>query len=558
MRKICRLVLSVILSALLIGCSEGESSITEITEETAASVDTAGVSETTTRKKRKEKVKETRTEPVTEPVSYDIGTDIPVISINTKNQSEDVMDFITEPVSLHVAESIASWTPGYRMPPEPYYEACTVTVTGTDDVVTLDSVDAEVKVRGNWTTTYEKKPLRIKFTEKQNILGLNDGAQMKNWVLLAEYKDGSMLRNKVSMSMAEEILSEDGLYTGDTEFVEVEVNGQYWGVYLLTEMQQINPDRIDITEAEKGYTGTDIGYFMEFDGYFVDEQPLNSLHIGYADNSALIPFEGDENSERTVKCLNDVKTGNKSDIGITVKSDINSQEQHNFIENYMDNVYKIMYYAAYNNKAYEFNQDFTEISESDALTPQEAVEKAVNVQSLADMYIVSERTCDADIYWSSFFMDVDFGAEGDKKLTYEAPWDFDSGLGNKDRCADGTGFYAASIVPDVNNQYKTINPWLAVLIQEKWFQDIIREKWTKAYDAGVFERTFEMISSDTEQYKDAFTRNYQRWNNLADKSAYEGELSRDSAKCKTHAEASEHLLGWLTARVKFLNDYWHS
>ena len=106
-----------------------------------------------------------------------------------------------------------------------------------------------------------------------------------------------------------------------------------------------------------------------------------------------------------------------------------------------------MYEAAYFNKALVFNDTYTAISETNDITPQQAVEKVVNVDSLADMYIISELTCDADIYWSSFFMDADFSAGGDVRLTFEAPWDFDSSMGNKDRCADGTGFYAANIVP---------------------------------------------------------------------------------------------------------------
>ena len=98
---------------------------------------------------------------------------LPVISIETKNTAKHVMDFVTKPVARHVAESIASWTPNYEMPPAPYYEACTVTLTDADKTVLLDAVNANVKVRGNWTTSYDKKPLRIKFDESQNLLGLN-------------------------------------------------------------------------------------------------------------------------------------------------------------------------------------------------------------------------------------------------------------------------------------------------------------------------------------------------------------------------------------------------
>lgn len=497
-------------------------------------------------------------------VDYDLLTDIPVLSIETNSTASDVMDFVTKPVTTHVAESIASWTPDYVMPPAPYYEACTVSLTDTDKTILLDSVNAEVKVRGNWTTSYEKKPLRIKFEEAQNLLGLNGGATFKNWLLLAEYKDASMLRNKTALSIAQELLGEDGLYVADATFVEVVINGQYWGVYLLTEQQQINSDRVNITEAEKGYTGTDIGYFMELDGYYMHEDALQHFHVDYADNAALIPYDGNDGSGRTMKCLSDPEYGRKNDIGITIKSDIYSQEQHDFIASYINNVYYIMYAAAYQGEAYVFSPDYAEIFKSTHISPQEAVEQVVDVQSLVDTYILNELLCDADIYWSSFYMTVDFGQEGNKKLTFEAPWDFDSAMGNKNRCTDGIGFYASNIVPDVNGgpkgdgEYETINPWLVVLAYEDWYQELIRENWTQAYDSGVFERAYAMIETDQAQCSEAFARNYEKWNNIMNKSSFESELSWQAAACDTQKEAATLLLEWLQSRVTFLNEQWHS
>lgn len=485
--------------------------------------------------------------------------DMPVLYIESASGSND---FVTKPVSKHVSEQIASWTPGYVMPPEPYYETCTVSIKDGDGVLLLEPAEAQVKVRGNWTTTYDKKPLRIKFTEKQNLLGLNNGADVRNWVLLAEYKDASMLRNKTAFDISREILEEDGLYASDCAFTEVYINGEYWGVYLLAELQQINSDRVDITKAEEGYTGTDIGYFLEFDGYFYTEDPLQRFHVDYADNAPLVPYDGKGGSGRTITCLPASAYDPCIDVGFSIVNDIYSEEQRDFIESYVNNVYKIMYEAAYNDKAYIFNHDYTSISKTSAITPREAIEKVVDVQSLADIYIINELFCDADIYWSSFFMSVDFGEEGNKKLTFTAPWDFDSALGNKNRCADGTGFYASNIVPDVNGgpggggQYETVNPWLVVLAYEDWYRDIVKEKWTDIYDSGVFTRAYGMIETDKTQYSGVFTRNYDKWKNLNHES-FASELSLNASRCKTHAEAADYLSRWLQSRVEFLNSQWH-
>ncbi len=488
-----------------------------------------------------------------------VGPEMPTLAINTVSRDPDIMDFVTKPVARHVAEAIASWTPGYVIPPEPYYETCQVYLTEMKDSGLPVPAEAEVKVRGNWTTTYDKKPLRIKFTEKQNLGGLHDGEAFRNWLLLAGYKDGSLLRDKAALQMARGILGPDGLYAADAKLTEVTVNGEYWGVYLLTEPNSVNDARIALTEPEEGYTGTDIGYLLEFDGYFFNEDDLHQFHVDYADNAPLKPYDGNDGSGRTITCLPKGMFDEKQDVGMSIKSDIYSKEQHDFIADYVNNVYRILYSAAYEDKAYQFNADYTKITETDDLTPQQAVEQAINVDSLADAYLIAELTCDADIYWSSFYMDADFGADGDKKLTFEAPWDFDSSMGNKDRCADGTGFYAGNIVPDVDGvRYETCNPWLTVLMYEDWFQDVIREKWTKAYDSGLFKDTIDQIRTDTETCQEAFKRNYKKWNNLIDNEIFANELAPKSKLCKTHEAAAEYLADWLEKRVAFLNDAWHS
>lgn len=483
---------------------------------------------------------------------------LPVISIRTKNTSDNVLDFVNKPVAKHVAEAIASWTPDYEMPPAPYYEECSVTVTDGNGQTLLEPADAQVKVRGNWTTNYSKKPLKIKFTEKHSMLGLNEGAEQKNWLLLAGYKDGSMLRDKAALYASREILEKHGHYAADSDLVQVEINGEYYGTYLLSEMQQVSSERVKITEPEKEYKGTDIGYFLEFDGYFQNEDELHGFPLDLADNAPLKPYDGSEGKSKPIQLNPTPKEDYKSPMGVTIKSTVNSKEQHDFIDNYVNCVYRIMYEAAYNDKAYMFDKDFKNISESKDITPQQAVENVVDVQSLVDMYIISELTCDADIHWSSFYMDADFGAEGNKKLTFEAPWDFDSSMGNRDRCEDGEGFFASNIMLESSNSsYYTANPWLLVLAYEDWYQDMVKDTWTQVYDDGVFSRTISLVENDSARYQDEFIKNYDKWHNIIDNDNYVFELSKRSAECTNEAECAQYLAEWLGKRVDFLNSQWH-
>ena len=481
----------------------------------------------------------------------DINSTLPVISIETVNHSANAMDFVTKPVAGH----ISSETPDYATAPEPYFVDCIISLTNIDGTKMLDAVSAEVKVRGNQTTSYDKKPLRIKFDKPQDMLRMNAGAKFKNWILLAEYKDASMLRNKTALSIARDLLQKDGHYVTDAEFVEVFINQEYWGVYLLTEMQQVHNERVNISPVSSGYTNTDIGYFFVLDEYYMNEDALLRFQIDYADNAPLIPYDGKGGSDRTITPLSLGNSENKKDIGIRIISEIYSQEQRDFIASYVNNVYRIMYAAAYRNEAYQFNADYSAIEKATALTPREAVEQVVDLQSLIDTYILNEVVCNADLYQSNFYMTADFGSTGNKKITFEAPWDFDSALGNTSCCPDTTGFYAANIIAD--NSVSSINPWLTVLANTDWYQEMIKDTWTTAYDDKVFDRALKMIETDTRNCKTAFAKNYMRWDNIKLNKPFAAELSSRAAACKNETEAIEYLSEWLESRVNFLNEQWH-
>ena len=176
------------------------------------------------------------------------GSQLPVIRIESESKKND---FVTEPLSEAVKQQMLGWMP--EVPnPAPWYENCSVSVVDGEGNEFLADSPAKVKVRGNWTTSYDKKPLRIKFDKKQPMLGLNDGKEFKDWVLLALYKDWSLLRDATAF-YASKLISPD--YSSDFRLVEVYVNSEYWGVYLLAEQQQVKKGRISIAEAKKRLQG---------------------------------------------------------------------------------------------------------------------------------------------------------------------------------------------------------------------------------------------------------------------------------------------------------------
>lgn len=103
----------------------------------------------------------------------------------------------------------------------------------------------QFKCRGNNTFSYLKKPYQIKLAEKADLGGM--GAA-KTWVLLADWCDISLLRNRIVLDLSREIGLKNALGCCPAD---VWINGDYQGLYLVTEKIQIGQERIPVTNLEK-------------------------------------------------------------------------------------------------------------------------------------------------------------------------------------------------------------------------------------------------------------------------------------------------------------------
>ncbi len=122
------------------------------------------------------------------------------------------------------------------------YEPCYISLNGCGAFSSY-SAPAGIRGRGNssWNW-YDKKPYRIKLDEKHKLLGLGKG---KSWVLLANYRDVTDLMNTFVFEAAEWL----GMpYTNHTRYVELFVNGDYRGVYQLTEQVQQGKNRVEVSD----------------------------------------------------------------------------------------------------------------------------------------------------------------------------------------------------------------------------------------------------------------------------------------------------------------------
>lgn len=463
-----------------------------------------------------------------------ISANIPVIKISSKSGNND---FVAKPVASVVTEKRKTWGE-IKDDPVPYYEECKVTIVDGNKATAIDNAEAKVKVRGNWTTSYDKKPLRIRFKEKQSVLGMNEGKKNRDWVLMASYKDWSFSRDATGLYLAHMITSG---YKSDFRLAEVYVNNKFWGVYVLAELQEVGKERVNITEVKKGYKNTDIGYFLEFDGYsYAEKNKFDFKAVG------------------NLKDINgDTVDISKLESGYTIKSNITNPSQVKFIDNYVNGVWQICYEAAYNKKYLEFDKDYKNLVKSKASNARECVSKVIDIDSMVEAYILSEIVCDPDLYYSSFYFTADFGPEGNKKIYFEAPWDFDSTMGNKNFCADGKGLHAAVKQWDVSHwEQKHCNPWMMVFVNEPWFQSAVKAKWKTIKAGKTVDKLLANIDFITKNYAKSFTEDQKVWANIGNNELVGNELDKESAKCKNQKKAADRLKKWLKARFAYLDSVW--
>lgn len=112
-----------------------------------------------------------------------------------------------------------------------------------DDGEGVDPYPSTMHVRGNSTAGGAKKPYKIKLNKKTDLFGMGDGVKNKHWVLLANFFDESLMRNKVCYDLA-------GVFGAPTwmksEWVDVVMNGDYIGNYQLCQHIRVAEDRINI------------------------------------------------------------------------------------------------------------------------------------------------------------------------------------------------------------------------------------------------------------------------------------------------------------------------
>ena len=399
------------------------------------------------------------------------------------------------------------------------YKKCSVSIDNTE--YSLSNSSAGIRGRGNssWTNM-PKKSYRLKFDQKTSLFGSD--YKTKDWTLIANYCDKSLSRNAIAHELASQF--EAIAFASMHEFVEVYLNGQYDGVYLVCDQIETGEGRVDVSE-EINTTG-DTGYLIEMDARAVEELGSQGKNVSYFTMST------DSDHYYRLKTPDVKEPYYDPDIYLT------------FIKNYMEECMELIQMYPNEHNGYANEEVAPEI--------WDMICEKMDVDSFAEAYIILELMANLDCHAYSFYFYKDKGG----KLCSGPLWDFDISSGNNNY---GYGFAEGTIaeaVPDLDLQvYGELwvaqqNRWFRRLLRIEEFNDLVQEKLEKYED--VIEYVISLLDTDesnTEgyyyKYGDAMENNFVRWKRLG---KYDWPNPQALVSITTVKGQIDYLHNWLTER----------
>lgn len=298
----------------------------------------------------------------------------------------------------------------------------------------------------------------------------------EDWVLHGPYSDKSLVRNALTYHLAGQIME----YAPRTRLVELVVNGDYRGVYLLTEKIKRDKHRVDVSRltpednAGDQLTG---GYLIKLDKF--------TGEVGNRPTHFLSRYGSAPSGGREVRLLYDYPE--PQDI---------TPAQRQYITDFI----------------HAFEDRLAGESFTDAVAGYRPL---VDLRSFVDFLIVNEVSRNIDGYRLSSWLYKEKDSKGGK-LHMGPVWDFNLAFGNADYCAGssttGWAYDFNEVCPDDN---WLLPFWWERMRQDPAFLNLWRERWAELRgDGGPLSdvRLVGSLDSLTALLEDgAAQRNFDRW-----------------------------------------------
>lgn len=342
------------------------------------------------------------------------------------------------------------------------------------------------KGRGNNSWYFPKKGYGLTLAKAENLLSLG---KARGFVLIPTYRDASLLNFKIAYDLSKEVGCQ---FAHNADYVELYVNYEYLGVYILTEQNEINKDRYDLINLEEvtqainndwlwnypyiSEMGIDNGREVELKRYGIFDNNPADITGGY-----LLELDQVDKVEKTFSRF---VSDNWTTIGLRDPSYASKEQVYYISELYQDFEDALYAEDGYNSKG-KYYLDY------------------IDLDSFAKTWLMNELTMDTSIL-SSQFIWKDSNTIGDGKFHAGSVWDMEHSFVEADRTRDYlTGGFWGSFYKHPEFRERVYYIWM-----EKYLPAI-----RKLYGETGTYRAWNLNSINTyvDYISEAAEHNFEKW-----------------------------------------------
>lgn len=351
-----------------------------------------------------------------------------------------------------------------------------------DGETVYDGGLSQIKARGNSTFAYyPKKPYQIKLDTKADLL--KTGEKVKTWVLLANYGDATLMHDKLFKDLAAEL----GMpYVASSDWVNLYYDGEYRGVYLLSEKNSVGSTGVDISDMEAAYEEVNPNYGDDM----VIAEGENTYRQKFLYTENLTELEKTAGGWLIELHLQDIDEPNgfftKKEVAVNIRSpEYAGRTAMEYISEY---------YQAFENAVYA--TDAAGVYTGVNIDTGKTFNEYADITSLIQVFLMQELSRNADGFRSSTY----FYKEADGILYAGPIWDQDMTLGT------GWTIY-------ISPKYSSYHYLAEALVQIPTFQDSMVEYFYDTFlpvtetwvgDNGIIKQHAELLA-------DSAAMNYILW-----------------------------------------------
>jgi hypothetical protein len=360
-------------------------------------------------------------------VQYSITGTLPVLYINTENAT---------PITSKEEYVNATY----------YLDMQGLTTGGGKNLGTeANQLPLQIRGRGNSTWTKLKKPYKIKLDSKTALMGLNKSKHFALMAYASSYID--VFTSTLGFELAKKL---GFAWTPEQQPIELVINGEFQGLYFVTENVRVEKNRVNITEQDDLNTNEATingGWLVEIDNYDDDSQ----IRIQEQENKSMrITYHSPEEL---------------------------STQQEEWLTNEFTKINAAIYNPDKNSHEWE---------------------NYLDIDMLARFVIVQEVMNNLDAYVGSWYLNKDLGE--DKKWMCGPVWDL-LWSGKK---SSGTNDYVW------NSREASITKWMPELWKFPALQNKIVEIWT-SLDKNIFTEIYDNCQALATEIEESYNYDSEMW-----------------------------------------------